>query len=229
MDLPTTVAKVARRQLLTDHVYDELLESLVDGRFGADTVLNIDALARSMDVSQTPVREALARLEATGLVRRTALKGYRVSPVLTAAEFDQLMDARLALEPINSFLACSNVTPELMQSLEESVNELRNAKRGPSFAEFRTFLEADEKFHGLIAEAANNRFLLSAYRALGGQLQRFRLFAGLGVTDADFAIEEHERIRDAFATGDAELAKSMMVSHISNVRERAESEANSRT
>jgi DNA-binding GntR family transcriptional regulator len=214
-------AKDARRKMLADHVYDELLAALVDGSFGADSTLNIDALARTMDVSQTPIREALARLEATGLVRRVALKGYRVSPVLSAAEFDQLMDARLALEPVNSYLACLNVTPELMLALDDSVKQLTKAKRGPSFAEFRTFLEADEQFHGLIAEAAGNRFLMSAYNALGGQLQRFRLFAGLGVTDADHAILEHERIRDAFAAGDAELARAMMTAHITDVKSRA--------
>src|ERR1700710_2520004 len=103
-------AKAAPRQGLADHVYDELIESLVDGRVGAGSALNIDALAREMEGSQTPIREALARLEATGLVRRTALKGYRVAPILSTEELVELMDARLVLEPVNAYLACNRAT-----------------------------------------------------------------------------------------------------------------------
>jgi DNA-binding GntR family transcriptional regulator len=218
-------AKIAPRQVLADHVYDELIESLVDGRVGAGSALNIDALAREMEVSQTPIREALARLEATGLVRRTALKGYRVSPILSTEELVELMDARLVLEPVNAFLACNRVTDPLVASLDTAIADLAAAPSGPSFADFRTYLEADERFHILIAEAAANRFLFSAYTALGGQVQRMRLFAGLGVTDADHAIREHGKIRDAFADGDAELARAAMSEHLHGAKARAVGES----
>src|ERR1700712_642343 len=197
-------AKVAPRQVLADHVYDELIESLVDGRVAAGSALNIDALAREMEVSQTPIREALARLESTGLVRRTALKGYRVAPVLSTEELVELMDARLVLEPVNAFLACNRVTDSLVAVMDTAIADMAAAPTGPTFADFREYLEADERFHNHIAEAASHRFLLSAYAALGGQVQRMRLFAGDGVPDAEHAIREHGRIRDAFADGDAE-------------------------
>ena len=71
------------RQVLADHVYEELLASLMDGRLEPGTAVSIDGTARELDVSPTPVREALARLEHTGMVRRVALKGYRVAPVFT--------------------------------------------------------------------------------------------------------------------------------------------------
>src|SRR4051812_10810655 len=60
--------------------------------------LNIDALARQLAVSPTPVREALARLESDGLVRKRPLIGYTVAPVLTRQEFEELYDMRLILE-----------------------------------------------------------------------------------------------------------------------------------
>jgi DNA-binding GntR family transcriptional regulator len=213
--------QVAPRQVLADHVYDALLESLVDDTFEAGSALNIDGLARSMEVSRTPVREALARLEATGLVRRTALKGYRVAPLLRTDELLELMDARLVIEPVNAFHACDHVTDTLVAQLDRSVAELADAPRGPSFADFRQYLSADEQFHRLIAEAAQNRFLLSAYDALGGQVQRFRLFAGHGVTDAPNAITEHGLIRDAFAARDPERARSAMISHLEGVKSRS--------
>ncbi|MCL1898869.1 MAG: GntR family transcriptional regulator [Micrococcales bacterium] len=217
--------KIAPRRVLADHVYDQLMASLVDGELTAGSSLNIDALANEMEVSQSPIREALARLEGTGLVRRTALKGYWVAPMLTTEELVELMDARLVLEPVNAFLACQTANQELLANLDQSITDFQNAPTGRTFSEFRSYWQADEHFHMLIAAAANNRFLLSAYTALGGHLQRFRLFAGLGVTDAEHATKEHALVRDAFRAGDAVQAREAMQAHINGVKARAVKES----
>lgn len=214
-------AQVVQRQVLADHVYDALLASLVDGRFSAGSPLTIDRLAREMDVSQTPIREALARLESTGLVRRNALKGYRVAPPPTSEEVAELLDARLLLEPDNTRRATEHLTDEVLATLRASIEDLASSPRGPSFSQFREYWEADERFHLAIAEAGHNQFLLRAYRSLGGQVQRFRLFAGLGVTDAEYAIAEHRTILRALESGDAEAARRAMVEHLLGVRGRA--------
>ena len=210
------------RQVLADHVYDAILVALMDGRLQAGTPVSIDGMARELDVSPTPVREALARLESTGMVRRMALRGYRVAPLFTASELADLMDARLVIEPANAFMACGHADADLTAQLAQAIDDLKAAPRGPSFAEFRAYWEADERFHRLIAENANNQFLLSAYNALGGQVQRFRFFGGLGVTDADFAIAEHTEILRAFEAGDADLARRMMIAHIEGVKQRSQ-------
>ena len=108
---PEGVASRPVRQVLTDHVYDTLLEMLMDGRFQPSEALSIDGLARELDVSATPVREAFARLEVTGLVIRAALRGYRVAPLPSTAELTELMDARLIIEPVNALRACERATP----------------------------------------------------------------------------------------------------------------------
>jgi DNA-binding GntR family transcriptional regulator len=208
------------RQVLADHVYDELMVALVDGSLGAGEPLNIDALSREMQLSQTPIREALARLEATGLVVREALKGYRVAPLFSASELDELMDARAVLEPENAFRACNESAPNLIPQLARSIDDLAEFKDNQA-SSIGPYWQADERFHRLIAEGANNRFLLSAYTALGGHVQRFRLFGGLGVSDADFAIAEHLEILAAFEAGEADLARAKMADHIAMVKHRA--------
>jgi DNA-binding GntR family transcriptional regulator len=197
MSAASAKPRTVSRQVLADHVYQEILASLMDGTLEAGASVSIDGLARDLDVSPTPIREALARLESTGLVRRVALKGYSVAPLFTSDEL------------------------ELYSALERSISDLRAAPRGASFAEFRDYWEADERFHRLIAENAGNQFILSAYESLGGQIQRFRFFGGLGVTDADFAIEEHSAILEAFAAADPERARDAMVSHLEGVKARA--------
>lgn len=178
-----------------------------------------------MEVSPTPVREALARLEHTGLVQRVALKGYKVAPLFSSEDFALLMEARLAIEPVTTKLACERMTPETLVALEQSIRDLETAPRGPSFAEFRDYFDADELFHRLIAENAGNPFMLAAYNALGGQVQRFRLFGGIGITDADHAISEHHAVFDALKAGDPALAAAMMTDHVSRVRGRAMADA----
>lgn len=217
------------RQVLADHVYEALLVALMDGRLEAGTPVSIDGMARELDVSPTPVREALARLEATGMVRRMALRGYRVAPLFSPEELADLMDARLVIEPANAFMACKHGDPQLTKQLEQAISDLKAAPRGPSFTEFRAYWEADERFHRLIAEFADNQFLLSAYNALGGQVQRFRFFGGLGVTDADYAIAEHTEILKAFEAGDAELARQKMIDHIEGVKQRSQHDSEVRS
>jgi DNA-binding GntR family transcriptional regulator len=214
------VASRPIRQVLTDHVHDRLLELLMDGRYEPNAALSIDGIARELDVSATPVREALARLETTGLVVRVALRGYRVAPLLSTAELAELMDARLIIEPANALRACERATPALMEALDRSITELRTAPRGTEFASYRDYWQADMRFHELIAEAAGNRFLLMAYNCLDGSVQRFRLFTGLGVTDAEYAIEEHTAILAAFRDESPEKARQAMINHLNGVKNR---------
>lgn len=213
------VGQLPNRQLLADHVYDVILVSLMDGRLEAGASVNIEGLARALDVSPTPVREALARLEATGMVQREARRGYRVSPLPTVDELDDLMVARLTLEPANAEIACGKADASLTALLRYSTDALASAPIGPSFTDFREYLEADERFHRLIAEGTGNKFLVASFDALGGQLQRFRLFRG-GVTDNKQAVREHRAIVRAFEKRDAAAAAAAMRTHICAVRAR---------
>src|SRR5689334_7561701 len=87
-----------RRLTLTEDVYEAVKSLIMDHRIAPGERVTIDALARQLAVSPTPVREALARLEADGLVRKRAMAGYSTTPLLTRAEFDDLFDMRLLLE-----------------------------------------------------------------------------------------------------------------------------------
>jgi DNA-binding GntR family transcriptional regulator len=213
--------RVLNRQVLADHVYEELMASLIDGRFEAGASISIDGIARELDVSPTPVREALARLEHTGMVRRVALRGYKVAPLFTAHELEQLVEARLVIEPVNAEKACGHSTAEFQKQLEQTIESLRSSPTGSSYAEFRDYWKADEDFHRLIAEHADNPFILNAFNTLGGQVQRFRFFAGLGVTDAEKAIAEHQKILDAFVAGDPAAARAAMEDHLNGVKQRS--------
>lgn len=216
---------IIRPRLVVDDVYDQLVVLIVDGHVSPEDALSIDALAREFGVSTSPVREALARLESTGLIRRAAMRGYRVAPALDATELGELLDARLVIEPGAAGRAASALPRDnTIAALDAAVQDLAKAPRGSSYESFRDYYEADRRFHHAVVAGTGNRFLVQAYEALGGQFQRFRLFSGRGVTDADATIAEHRAVRDAISGGDVDAASAAMRAHLEGVRERSLSE-----
>src|SRR3712207_4453999 len=95
----TELAPLPQRQLLGDTVYEAVKALVMDDVLAPGERVSIDRLARELAVSPTPLREALARLESDGLVRKEAMRGYSVAPLLTAREVAELYELRLLLEP----------------------------------------------------------------------------------------------------------------------------------
>ncbi|WP_104168580.1 GntR family transcriptional regulator [Arthrobacter sp. SX1312] len=209
------------RQPLADQVHSALLGQLLDGRRKPDEVLNLVYLAREFGVSQTPLREALARLEHTGLVLREAHKGYRVAPLFSMEDLRKIMDARLVLEPALAYEAALRVTPEFLERLAETIGHLDTGMHVPDSPPVTSFLRADEQFHAAIAHQADNAFLEDAWRSFGGQAQRFRLYARTNSTAPATTAAEHRAILDAFTRRDAEGASAAIRAHIENAKVRA--------
>lgn len=211
------------RQPIADQMYEVLLRQFMNGSRAAGESLNIGALSRELNVSQTPLREALARLEHTGLVRREALRGYRVAPMMSRNEIAQLMDARLLLEPKLASEAALRATPVFLRAINETVRDFASAepRADVESEEFGLYWSADHRFHTLIASQAGNPFLETAYDALSGQIQRFRLFSKMGHTGLDAAVPEHEVILKALEAGDPVAASEAMRSHIEGAMRRS--------
>ncbi|WP_236797073.1 GntR family transcriptional regulator [Amycolatopsis sp. GM8] len=208
---------------LADRMYDVLLTQLMDGTRKPGEPLNIGALSRELEVSQTPLREALARLEHSGLVQREALRGYFVAPTFTKREMTKLAAARELIEPAIAAESALRRTPEFLAELALTIDELaESATSADTDADaFRLYWTSDARFHSLIAAQADNPFLESAFQALSGPVQRFRLFMKAGHAHAGQAAAEHQRILDALASGDPTTASKEMLSHVRASAERA--------
>src|SRR5260370_27262487 len=89
------------RQTLTDSVYEAVTELVMDQHIEAGGRVNIDLVARQLNLSPTPVREALARLEMGGLVMKEPLRRYSVTPTLDTKTFNDLYDLRRLLQPFS--------------------------------------------------------------------------------------------------------------------------------
>ncbi|TIV72373.1 MAG: GntR family transcriptional regulator, partial [Mesorhizobium sp.] len=91
--------RIQRANSLAGDVYEAIFAQLMSLKIPPGSRITVDNLVREFDVSHTPIREALGRLEGEGLVVKTHLIGYRAAPQITRRRFDELYELRLLLEP----------------------------------------------------------------------------------------------------------------------------------
>lgn len=222
------------RRALRDQVYEQLLELLLQGGVEPGTRLSIDTLARELQVSPTPVREAMVHLERTGLVTREALRGYHVAPPLSRNQLNELFDARLMLEVTATQKA--SISPEAVSADLRSAHErhVQAGKRVITAHESgervplrvtQGYFEADAAFHAVLFKHANNRYLAEMYQQLDALTHRMRQAALQGPDDVNEAIAEHEAVLKAFTVGSPKDTVAAITKHIDGVRHRAVSDS----
>lgn len=207
-----------RRQMLTDSVYDEIRQQLVDHDVEPGSKLNITGLAAQFDVSPTPVREALARLEADGLVIKRSLAGYTAAPLLSGKNFDDLFEMRMLLEPAAAARAATRIGAEDLDMLSEHLQEMRKAQHDTSRETLRLFVHHDALFHGLIASTGGNALMDDTLKRFHAHTHLYRLYFRDGI--AEETCREHERIIQALREADPEVAGAAMRTHIRRAQTR---------
>ncbi len=210
--------RVPKRQILTDNVYEAVTGLIMDHRIEPGTRINIDQLARDLDVSATPVREALARLESDGLVTKEPLRGYSTTALLDLPSFLQLYELRAILEPASARKAAEAPTDNDLQLLEEQVEAIERAEIGHAYQEFRILPTQDASFHDTIARMSGNAYLRDTLSRLHAHLLLYRLVEDPnlgGVTSV-----EHRAILDALRGRDPDAAAQAMAEHITRSQHR---------
>lgn len=192
------------RASLAAIAYEALTEAIFDRQIKPGERLRIDALAAWLEMSITPVREALARTTAVGLTRQDANRGYTVAPVLDATQFHQLYAARRAIE--SAAVRGAGETPaawvddlggDALGPLRALLSDMAGAGRGASYSDYSRFSRLDHELHLRLIRLGGNPFLVTAFESLNFHLHMSRLYAGAGVTDYHEAHAEHTAIIDA--------------------------------
>ncbi|MBT2896802.1 GntR family transcriptional regulator [Streptomyces sp. McG3] len=207
------------RQPLSDSVYEQVKAMVMDHEIAPGARVGIEALSRRLDVSPTPVREALARLESDGLVVKRSLSGYRATELLTRQGVEELFEMRLLLEPKAAALAAVHADESQLDAIE-AIQDDMETHPGPAgpYASYREFAALDQRFHDVVAAAARRPLLLDAVERLHTHLHIFRL-SSLPVAD-DPTAAEHERIVRAILRRSPERAAQAMTDHLAHSLER---------
>lgn len=191
----------------SDVIHDALRAAIIRGEIGEGETLRQDAIAKMFNVSRIPVREALKRLEAQGLVTSVRYKGVVVSP-LSEAEIEEIFEFRAMIEPRLIAHSVPNMTEKSLahsQSLCDAFATETDAGRwGDLNRLFHSslYVDAGRSYHYGVVAAANDR------------IERY-IRAQLSLTHGrDRAIAEHQAILDACRAGDANKAAHLTRDHI---------------
>lgn len=204
---------------VVEGVYDRIYERLMTLEIAPGARILIDNIARELNISQTPVREALSRLEREGLVSKAHLIGYSAAPQLTRRRFEELYDFRLLLEPEGARLAARNMTPAGLALVSEAMAEMgRGEPPVERNSRYSRFARADARFHDAILRVAGNEVIRSALFNQHIHLHIFRLMFHARVTQE--ALEEHEQVMAALEARDESAAHAAMRTHLERSRER---------
>jgi DNA-binding GntR family transcriptional regulator len=207
-------------QPIADRVYTELRARILDGNLEHGQRLHQEAVSAALGVSRTPVREALGRLAAEGLVQLLPQRGARVAP-LRPPDIRSAYEARLVIEPGAAALAARRgLTPPLRRRLHGAIAAHRAAA-----GDIQRSFSANRDFHLGLVEASGNQLLLqfaehlwvarigaTIYERQAETVERMLL-------DAD----EHEAILDAVERGDARKAESLSRRHVADALRRLDS------
>ncbi len=214
----TETTQLKRPTRLGDEVYNAIYAQLMSRQIAPGGRMSVDRLVRELGVSQTPIREALSRLEAQGLVVKTHLVGYSAANQLDSGRLDQLYELRLLLEPFAAGRAATAMTAVALTSLIKLADEMQASETAPQAEAYGRFAQLDSDFHDIIAHASGNELVQETLANLHTHVHLFRLFYHARVT-AD-AIKEHQQIIETLTARDPVAAETAMRRHIERSRER---------
>ena len=199
------------RRRLADEVYDELIDAIMRREIGPDDSLVQEKLAAEMNISRTPVREALMRLEQEGVLEVSSRGSFRLYQ-LGDDEVKELYQARAAVEGQGARILAvrqDSTDFEALRALIEREEDLEDHSA-------RGYFEANRNIHRAFVERANNRFLLEMFDMIWGKAMVFPLFASIENVDLSKSLGQHMELVDVIERGDRTEALEVFTRHIQN-------------
>ncbi|WP_330998969.1 GntR family transcriptional regulator [Mangrovicoccus algicola] len=212
------------RRSLHQEITGEIREMILSGALRPGTKVPEQALAQQLEVSRTPLREALKALSVEGLVTLMPNRGASVSEV-SAAQLDDLLPVMGVLEELGAELLCraldaapAEERAAMLAQLEQLHAEILAGHAGRDAARFR---KANKAFHEALIEMGGNGALLELYRIALARMHMSRFLAEKSEADWNAAMQDHEAIMAALRAGDGALAGRLLRDHVEQTVRRA--------
>lgn len=203
------------RDGLVDRVAHSLVSAILTGATRPGDRLAESHIARQMDLSRAPVREALRLMESSGLVEYRANRGFFVR-VISASSIADLYDLRIVIETA-AIRALTLTNPGALPGLRDQLAVLyRMAEEG---ADMMAHVSADMQFHRLICEGSGNRRFLQVFDQISNETKLGLLVIGRLYDDPNRMAATHEPLVEAIEAGDADAAAAAIEYHIGVARD----------
>ena len=201
---------LTENRTLAERAFSEIHESIVSGRYGPGYHLRIEELAETLQISPTPIREALHRLESLGLAEKIPHRGSRVSD-LNPTDLIDVYEARLALEPMAVARAAARFSAKDEQIAREYLDRLNSAERRSDYLEA---WKAHTGFHFSMYHPSQSAWLIRLITPLWERCQCYRLKWHPLRADLKRRAGEHLSMLEACIEHDASRAQLEMYNHL---------------
>lgn len=199
------------RRRLADEVYAQLIEAIMNREIGPEDRLVQEKLAAELQISRTPVREALMRLEQDGVLEVSARGSFRLYR-MNDTEVRELYQARAAVEGQCARILAHQGDKDVIADLRATIRREENV----ASPDAKAYFEANKAIHRRFVELADNRFLLEMFDMIWGKAMAFHLFAAIENVDLAKSLGDHMALVDVIATGDKGAALEVFTQHIQN-------------
>ena len=200
---------------LHEATFQKLRSLLVEGLIPPGSKLNERELAESLHVSRTPIREAIKRLAADGLVELIANRGA-IAIELSHADVINTFDVIAQLEGYSGELAAQRISITALSELEALQYEMM-----ASYArrDLSSYYQLNLRIHQLISQAANNSVLTQLFSQANARIEALRFRSNQNGVKWERAVEEHQEMIDALKARDSERMRKVMILHVMNKRD----------
>ena len=205
-----TLQERAEPTRLSDAVYETLLEAIISGKLPAGSIVSEVSLAKQLEVSRTPVHDALRQLSKDGLVEQRAGRRAIITAFSKEDVFD-IFEMRKLLEGESTRRAATRIDRASIARLRDVGEALQSGSDKADY--LNRWADFDEEFHETIAKASGSTRLwqdIVRYRRLHRGFNKLTTT----VESLQHALQEHFQILDALEKRDAETAARLMIEHI---------------
>lgn len=203
------LGSVSGKLSLNDRVFASLREALLTGTFAPGERISENQLAEQLEVSKTPVREALRALCERGLLEPHERRGFVVS--VDAVAIHELYASRALVEPAAVQWATANNGPEIHQRARRILDRARSSAKRKGFDQLS---QLNREFHELLYERCNNHMAIRLLGEMKDFLQFMAATAWRFAPTYEAEQAEHEAILEAVTRGDGEEARRLVLEHI---------------
>ncbi len=198
-----------KRRRLADEVYEQIVQAIAAREIGMNDRLVQEKLAAELEISRTPVREALMRLEHEGVLCVTGGGGFRLRQ-LGREEIRELYQARAAIEGQAARILAARKNPADFVDLRETITREEDVP----IKTVAGYFAANRNIHRRFVELAGNRFLLEMLDMIWGKALAIHLFGSIAEEDLAKSLGSHMQLVDVLETGDKAAALEAITRHI---------------
>jgi len=202
--------------VLKDWAYAWIKDRIIDSRYPPGSLLNIEGLSRELEISRTPIREAILRLEQEGLVTTRPRVGSFVTDISTR-EFVELLEVRALVEGFSVRSLANLLTKDELTELDEMI---ASCEKDVTEGNHEAFLTHDISFHSYLIDRTPNPWLAILMRPVENLRERKWSISPENLDHVLASLVEHRAIIDALRQGDGQLACQRMEEHLDGIRER---------